>query len=152
MLAGATRRCGNHCRLARLHEKALKQVSATATKKREPTPPDFSGHWVNELGSHMELSIGGNAVSGTYTSIVSSDGQQISGPVTGYVAGDVIAFAVLWPLATPSITCWVGQITVQADGTVKLQTLWHLIVDVPDAQDPNGIWTPIHAGSDIFHR
>jgi hypothetical protein len=135
-----------------LHESALRQVLATTTKKGASAPPEFSGHWVNELASYMDLSISGNAVSGTYTSIASGSGQQITGPVTGYVADDVIAFSVLWPSAAPSITSWVGQMTVEADGTVKLQTLWHLIVDVPDAQDPNSIWTTIHAGADIFHR
>jgi hypothetical protein len=29
-----------------------------------PAPFDFSGHWVNELGSYMDLEIEGNVVRG----------------------------------------------------------------------------------------
>jgi hypothetical protein len=132
------------------HEKALTEA-LTAKGGKSATPPDFSGHWVNELKSSMDLRINGGSVSGTYTSKVSIGGGEISGPIIGYVVGDVIAFSVLWPAPTASITSWVGQIIAE-NGSQKLDTLWHLIVNVPNAQDPNSIWTTIHAGADIFHR
>ena len=75
----------------------------------------------------------------------------MSGPLIGYVTGDVIAFSVLWPGPITSITSWVGQIVVDKDVST-LDTLWHLIVNLPNAQDPNSIWTTIHAGADQFHR
>jgi hypothetical protein len=133
------------------HEKAL--ACALGTSGKAITAANFSGHWVNELHSSMDLTIDGNSVSGTYTSDVSGNGNggPVSGPVIGYVAGDVIAFSVLWPGSTASITSWVGQIvTENSDQT--LNTLWHLIVNVPNVEDPNSIWTTIHAGADIFHR
>jgi len=113
--------------------------------------PDFSGHWVNELHSSMDLTIHGTSVSGRYTSAVSGEGGTVSGPITGYLAGDVIAFSVLWPGTTPSITSWVGQLVTE-NGAQTLDTLWHLILSVPDAQDPNSIWTTIHSGADSFKR
>ena len=113
--------------------------------------PDFSGRWVNELHSSMELTVRGTSVSGKYTSAVSGEGGTVSGPIIGYVAGDVIAFSVLWPGATPSITSWVGQLVTE-NGEQTLDTLWHLIVNASDAQDPNSIWTTIHAGADSFKR
>ena len=81
----------------------------------------------------------------------SGEGGTVSGPITGYVAGDVIAFSVLWPGATASITSWVGQLVTE-NGEQTLDTLWHLILDVPDAQDPSSIWTTIYAGADSFKR
>jgi Avidin family len=133
------------------HEKALGR--ALATSGIAIAAANFSGHWVNELHSSMELTIDGNSVSGTYTSKVSSNenGGPVSGPVIGYVAGDVIAFSVLWPGSTASITSWVGQIVTE-NGDQTLNALWHLIVNVPNAEDPNSIWTTIHAGADIFRR
>ena len=76
---------------------------------------------------------------------------MVSGPIIGYVAGDVIAFSVLWPGTTPSITSWVGQLVTE-NGEQTLDTLWHLVVSVSDAQDPSSIWTTIHSGADSFKR
>ena len=132
------------------HENALSHALATVAAKPPGPPPDFSGHWINELNSFMDLVIKGGSVSGRYTSKVSSKGGPVSGPVIGYVAGDVIAFSVLWPGAT-AITSWVGQLIRHKKGH-RLDTLWHLIVNVPNAEDPDIIWTTIHAGADIFHR
>ena len=115
------------------------------------TAPDFSGYWVNELHSSMDLIIRGTSVSGKYTSAVSGEGGMVSGPIIGYVAGDVIAFSVLWPGTTPSITSWVGQLVTE-NGEQTLDTLWHLVVSVSDAQDPSSIWTTIHSGADSFKR
>jgi hypothetical protein len=145
------------------NQQATQQMAKLPTDKKVPSwlfisqpkavvaNPNFSGRWVNELKSFMVLTIKRNSVSGKYTSLVSSSGKTVSGPVIGYVAGDVIAFSVLWPASLSSITSWVGQIVIDS-GVQHLNTLWHLIVNVPDAQDPSSIWTTIHAGADIFHR
>lgn len=112
---------------------------------------DFAGAWRNEYGSSMRLSVDGSAVSGSYTSAVSTTGDAITGPVTGFVAGDVISFTVLWPSRPAKITAWVGQIVEDERGE-RLETLWQMIVNVPDAQRPDSTWTTIHAGADHFHR
>jgi Avidin family len=134
------------------HEKLLKQLVAKKTRSDTGTSTDFSGHWINELRSSMDLTVTGSAVSGTYTSAVSGDGSVITGPVIGFVAGDVIAFSVLWPSNPGSITSWVGQLVLDSDGDEQLDTLWYLVVNVADAEDPASTWTTIHAGSDQFHR
>ena len=132
------------------HENALSQRIGYRGRQTTRPSPDLSGHWINELNSFMDLVIKGGSVSGRYTSKVSSKGGPVSGPVIGYVAGDVIAFSVLWPGAT-AITSWVGQLIRHKKGH-RLDTLWHLFVNVPNAEDPDSIWTTIHAGADIFHR
>jgi len=40
----------------------------------KPMPFDFSGHWVNELGSYVDLKVDGAAVAGKYVSLVTEDG------------------------------------------------------------------------------
>jgi hypothetical protein len=50
-----------------------------------PSPFDFSGHWVNELNSYMDLHINGNTVTGSYVSAVTE-----AGPWT------VATFSGLW--------------------------------------------------------
>lgn len=138
------------------HEKLLAQLIAKNAARLAGmagrTLPDFSGSWTNELQSTMDLAINGSAVSGTYTSIVSNTGATVSGPIIGYVVGDVIAFSVLWPASASSITSWVGQIVVGDNNVEQLDTLWHMIVNGDDAEDPASIWTTIHAGADQFHR
>jgi hypothetical protein len=117
---------------------------------------DFSGKWKNEYGSVMELQISGSDVRGTYTSLVSDTGAPISGSIIGYQAGSVISFTVLWPSNPARITAWVGQLVTDershANEGERLETLWQMIVNVADAQNPESLWTTIHAGSDHFRR
>lgn len=117
---------------------------------------DFSGKWKNEYGSFMELQISRSDVRGTYTSLVSDTGAPIGGSIIGYQAGSVISFAVLWPSNPARITAWVGQLVADEHSHVnkeeRLETLWQMIVNVADAQNPESLWTTIHAGSDHFRR
>lgn len=117
---------------------------------------DFSGKWKNEYSSFMELQISGSDVRGTYTSLVSDTGSPISGSIIGYQAGSVISFTVLWPSNPARITAWVGQLVADERSQVnegeRLETLWQMIVNVADAQNPESLWTTIHAGSDHFRR
>jgi hypothetical protein len=69
--------------------------------------------------------------------------------VTGFVRGDIIAFSVLWPPPMRSLTSWVGQV-VDVAGAPVLKTLWHLIVDIPDADEPMSLWTTVHTRADTF--
>ena len=95
--------------------------------------------------------VNGSALSGTYTSQVSGGGGSISGPITGYVTGDIVAFSVLWPTPAGSITSWIGQI-VDEGGKPTLKTLWHLVINIPDANEPTGLWETMLAGSDTFAK
>jgi hypothetical protein len=78
-----------------IHEKAL---THTLDATKEP-PPDFSGRWVNQLSSTMQLTVAGIRVSGIYESAVSGGGGSIRGDLVGFVNGDLIAFVVTWPTA-----------------------------------------------------
>jgi hypothetical protein len=107
-----------------------------------------AGRWTNEYGSTVALEIDGDRIFGSYTSAVGAD-TPVGGPVTGFVRGDIVAFSVLWPPAMRSITSWVGQV-VEVEGVPVLKTLWHLVVDIPDAEEPTGLWTTVHCGADTF--
>lgn len=126
------------------HDNALKSASTVA-----PAPVNFAGDWHNQLGSKAHFILTGTSLSGTYTSSVSSQGQPVSGPISGYINGDLIAFSVLWPSA--AITAWVGQlVTDNAVDTIK--TLWQMTTNVPDVDEPTGLWASIYAGADNFIR
>ncbi len=114
-------------------------------------PGSFAGRWVNEYGSTMDLTVTGNQLTGSYTTAVSSTGQPLTAPLTGTVQGDLVSFTVNWtPLM--SITAWVGQMVDEAAGTPRIVTLWQMTTEVPDDQEPTGLWTSILAGTDTFHR
>ncbi|HWL81643.1 MAG TPA: avidin/streptavidin family protein [Roseomonas sp.] len=115
----------------------------------EPKAPDFSGARKNELGSEMTLTVQGGKLSGRYKSTVSSGGKEIEGELTGHVNGDLIAFTVNWP--TAAITAWVGQV-VSVGGKDNIQTLWQMTTNIPEAQEPKGLWHSVYAGTDTFAR
>lgn len=117
---------------------------------QEPAGTSMAGRWINEYGSVAEISVDGDRISGTYTSAVGSPTGSMSGPINGFVRGDIVAFAVLWPVNMRSITSWVGQV-VEVNGAPELKTLWHLIIDIPDADEATGLWTTVHTGADTFH-
>jgi len=134
----------------------LEQVLAQWAR-RAPTPgaaaaaprESLSGRWRNEYGSVAEFAVEGERVNGTYTSQVGAAAKPLVGPITGFVRGDTVAFAVLWPAQSHSITSWVGQI-VDVNGAPELRTLWHLVADIPDTDEPTGLWSTIHTGADTF--
>jgi len=116
------------------HEKALSAIlTSKKTGKTAGAAPNFAGLWTNEYQSTANFIVNGSNVTGTYTSVVSSTGGTIAGPIVGQVSGDTIAFTVLWPSTNPSITAWVGQIVTKS-GTETLETLWHLVADISEAQ------------------
>ncbi|HEY0858759.1 MAG TPA: avidin/streptavidin family protein [Albitalea sp.] len=133
----------------------LEQVLARWAKKlpargaRTPAPDPVSGRWTNEYGSVADLQVDGERVFGTYTSAVGSSAGALSGPISGFVRGDIVAFSVLWPPHMRSITSWVGQV-VEVNGAPELRALWHLVADIPDAEEAAGLWATVHAGADTF--
>jgi hypothetical protein len=135
-----------------IHEKALQFAEATENKLGPSTGgAAWRGRWKNQIGSTMHLEIAGNVLSGTYTSATSGQqgGGAISGTLQGLIAGDLIAFTVLWPGG--SMTSWTGQL-VDDEQDAKIKTLWHLITNVPDVDEPTRLWTSTFTGADDFRR
>jgi hypothetical protein len=135
-----------------LHEEALWLAQSNENKLGpQGGAATWLGKWTNQIGSTMELSVVGHDVTGIYTSENSqiAGGGSVTGSLKGYVAADVISFTVLWPGG--SITAWVGQLVDDADAP-RIKTLWQLVTDIPDAQEPKKLWTTTLAGADEFHR
>ena len=126
------------------HEKLLQKA-----RKSSSATVDFSGRWRNQYGSKMVLKVAAGNVTGSYESAVSGEGSPVTGPLCGFVNGDLISFTVNWPSA--AITAWVGQL-VNDNGNDVIATLWQMTVNIPDAQEPTGMWQSVFAGADRFHR
>jgi hypothetical protein len=128
----------------------MKQEQALALAPKTSAPVfDFSGGWKNEYQSTMDLVVNGGAVTGTYTSTVSGTGAKITGPVAGWVSGNLISFAVNWPNA--AITAWVGHMVVEGSDNA-IETLWQMTLPTANPSDPNELWESIFAGADRFTR
>jgi hypothetical protein len=126
------------------HENALALARPQSLSKVK-----FRGRWRNELNSTMTLHVSGKKVGGRYTSLVSSTGKKVSGPVTGFVSGEVISFVVSWPRA--SITAWVGQMVLERKRQV-IETLWQMTSQVPDPENAAELWESVNCGADRFYR
>ena len=112
---------------------------------------DLSGHWRNGLGSEMTLVVASDgAVSGTYRTGVGLPSPAEDFPLRGYAERDLVAFVVNFG-RYGSLAGWVGQHTV-AGGKERIETLWHLARDVPEADEPAGLWAGILAGANLFER
>jgi hypothetical protein len=123
--------------------------NSIASGTQQPGGTSVAGRWTNGYGSVAEIIVDGDRIFGNYTSAVGGDTGFLSGPINGFVRGDILAFAVLWPAHMRSITSWVGQV-VEVNGAPELKTLWHLIVDIPDPDEAKGLWTTVHTGADTF--
>ena len=131
-------------------EQVLAQWAGSApTVTAQAANKVVSRRWTNEYGSVADISVDGDRILGNYTSTVGGGTGSLSGPISGFARGDIVAFEVLWPAHLRSITSWVGQV-VDVNGTPELRTLWHLIVDIPDSEEATGLWTTVHAGADTF--
>lgn len=124
------------------------QALALAPKKAAPAV-NFSGHWKNEYQSTMDIVVNSGAVTGTYTSAVSGTGNQITGPIAGWVSGNLISFAVNWPNA--AITAWVGHMVVEG-GNEAIETLWQMTMPTQNPTDPSELWESVFSGADRFTR
>jgi hypothetical protein len=111
---------------------------------------DFAGKWHNQNGSEMELHVAADGrVSGWFRSAVGSVPHDRSFPVVGWRQGDLIAFCVSFEAA--GVVAWAGQHTV-SNGVERVETLWHLAHDIPDASEPRWLWSGVRAGADHFVR
>ena len=107
---------------------------------------DFSGTWLNELGSTVVLTQKSDVLAGTYTSAVSGSGGKTQGNLQGYVDGGLISFVVHWK-DFQAITAWVGELDPKAPKQT-INTLWHMTKKVPTGDE----WAAINAGADYFTR
>jgi hypothetical protein len=128
------------------HEKALELAAAAPIGR---SCADFAGRWYNQMGSTMDLVVEGTTVTGAYESLARSEAPPVVGELKGYAVGDLISFMVLWG---DSITAWVGQMIDEDTDTAKIRTLWHMVTEVPDADEPKYLWTSTYAGADEFVR
>jgi hypothetical protein len=121
------------------------------TKNLVPPSFNFAGHWNNELGSTMDLTIRpDNSVTGTYQSAVSgNNGPTPVMDLRGTTTGDLIVFSVNWG---ESIATWAGHGVVDKNNEPEILTLWHLVVSIADETNPQNQWETILAGSDTFTR
>lgn len=135
------------------HDKAV----ALATKS-ENAPPSakgaaaWIGRWYNQMGSYMDIKLAGDEITAgsSYTSKTSAGGGSVtSKKMCGYVHGDLISFLVLWPGG--SQTAWTGQL-VDDDANPRIKTLWHLVTEIPDADEPTKLWMSTFTGADEFTR
>lgn len=131
--------------------KAHAELALLRTKNFTPPNFDFGGHWRNELGSYMDLSIDSNGyLQGAYTSAVSSTGGPApTAELRGTVTGDLISFSVNWG---SSIAAWTGHGIFDGTGRPEILTLWQLVVSIADETNLRTQWETVFAGADTFFR
>ena len=120
----------------------------------EPAPPpsvDFAGVWENGLGSEMEIAVNVNQITGVYRTNVGAPTPSEEFDLVGFVTGDIITFTVNFG-KYGSLTAWAGQHTEVSAGVFEIKTLWHLAKNVPDANEPEELWSAILAGANSFKR
>lgn len=131
--------------------KAHAELALLRTKRFTPPAFNFDGHWRNELGSYMDISIDpNNYLQGTYTSAVSSTGGPTpTAELRGTVTGDLVSFSVNWG---DSIATWTGHGIFDGKGQPQILTLWQLVVSIPDETNVKNQWETVFAGADTFSR
>lgn len=131
------------------HEKALAfAIAAPNNPEVQGGAATWVGDWHNQMKSSMRLDVNGDDVRGEYTS-VSAKGGQVTGQLKGFVHGDIISFVVLWPGG--SMTAWTGQM-VDDKTAPRIKTLWHLVTEIADVDEPTMLWLSTLAGADEFVR
>ena len=126
-----------------------KLAAANSSVAAEASQDLFSGEWKNQLSSRMMLTVDGQGqVTGTYTTAVGQPDSRQS-PLIGFVSNDIIKFTVNFGR---SLAAWSGQLQQNDQGQEELDTLWHLIVNVPEEEEPSHAWKDTYTGSDRFHR
>jgi hypothetical protein len=121
------------------------------TKNLKPPVFDFGGHWENEVGSTMDVTVhADNTLTGKYKSAVSgAGGPTPSRDLMGTVTGVLIVFTVNWGEA---ITTWAGHGVFDSNNQPQILTLWHLVVSIQNETDPANQWETVMAGADTFTR
>jgi hypothetical protein len=131
----------------------FRHFSKYLQSKSERPATDFSGVWVNELGSEMELTVNDGRVSGTYRTAVGKVHPTERFELTGFASGDRIVFCVHFgPYGT--LGAWTGLHGKDEDkGEEEIYSLWHLPRDMKDDEEAKEYrWSAILTGVNIFKR
>jgi hypothetical protein len=127
------------------------EATFLASRSGASAKVDFSGHWMNQRGSCIELAIDDRGrVSGRFRTAVGVPSPEETFPLCGFVEGDLIAFSVSFGVHE-SVTAWAGQHTI-VDGRERIETLWHLARNIPDEDEPRALWSAVLSGADTFER
>jgi hypothetical protein len=110
----------------------------------------IAGLWHNEQGSEVTLEATADGLlRGRFASGVGFATEEVF-PVTGFVSGDLVAFAVNFG-KVGSITSWVGHL-VESEGPA-LRTLWQMTVETPHPRrGADELWKTVWTGSNTFRR
>ena len=121
--------------------------------QRKPGGPaiDFSGTWVNELGSEMELTVQEGRVSGKYRTVVGRANPTERFELTGFASRDRIVFCVKFG-AYGTLGAWAG-LHSEENGVEEIYSLWHLPRDIQDDEEAKDYrWSAILTGVNTFRR
>ena len=110
---------------------------------------DLDGAWRNESGSTLIVEVAADGrMAGRYCSELGRVEPESCHPLTGWVTGDVVGFAVKFD-PPGSVTAWSGQVGEDVAGRY-LRTLWHLSRDVPEAEEDDRLWESVISGFATF--
>ena len=110
----------------------------------------MNGKWYNQHGSELELVVEADGrLRGTFRSGVGFPQPDETFDVVGFVAGDLVSFAVSFS-QYDSITSWTGHFG-ERDGTQTIYALWHMTVGLPPGHEQQ-LWQGIWSGADTFLR
>ena len=131
--------------------RAITPIFALACLAAPAQGHELDGSWQNEAGSVAILTADDEGrLSGRYCSELGRIEPDSCHPLTGWVTGDVVGFAVVFD-PPGSVTAWSGQIGTDEDGDY-LRTLWHLSRDVADEEESERIWESVISGFATFRR
>jgi len=121
--------------------------------QRKPGGPviDFSGIWVNELGSEVELNVQEDRVSGNYRTAVGRASPTERFDLTGFATRDRIVFCVKFG-SYGTLGAWTG-LHSEEKGVEEIYSLWHLPRDIQDDEEAKDYrWSAILTGVNTFKR
>ncbi len=111
---------------------------------------DFTGTWINQVGSVLELRVADGIVTGRFESGVGDEGKTLWVDVSGRALGDLITFNTVYERYR-TVVAWIGQ-HANDDGTEMIKTLWIHATDVPDDHLQEWMWLSKRIGADVFRR
>ena len=121
--------------------------------QRKPGGPtiDFSGIWVNELGSEMELTVQEGRANGTYRTGVGRASPAERFELTGFASRDRIVFCVKFG-TYGTLGAWAG-LHSEENGVEEIYSLWHLPRDIQEDEEAKDYrWSAILTGVNTFKR
>jgi hypothetical protein len=115
------------------------------------TRPNITGTWYNQHGSTLELEVDeGGRLAGEFRSHTGLAKPSDPCLVTGYAAGDIVAFVVDFS-RFGSLTTWAGH-RLQEDGAEIIRACWQLAVRLSMKHADEETWRGVWTGEDEFRR